>query len=186
MIRNKQFIREKVAERKKYLSGKTIADLSRKIGDRLVQTDAFQKAKCIALYYAMEDEVQTSGLIEEWFATKKIVLPVISGETIDFFTYTGKNNLMKGIWGISEPVSTELISPEDIDLFIIPGIAFDHKCNRMGRGKGYYDRYLAGINKPTIGLCFDFQLFEQIPAEIHDKKMMLVITENATVSLHHQ
>ncbi|MDR2914792.1 MAG: 5-formyltetrahydrofolate cyclo-ligase [Tannerella sp.] len=186
MTDNKQFIRKRIAEYKKHLSKETIADLSRKICNRLVQTDVFQKAKCIALYCAMEDEVQTSGLIEEWYMTKKIVLPVVSGENIFFFAYTGKNNLVKSAFGINEPVATELISPENIDLFIIPGIAFDYKCNRMGRGKGYYDRYLAGINKPAIGICFDFQLLEHIPAESHDKKMTLVITEKTTVSSHHQ
>ncbi len=186
MTDNKQFIRKKITEHKKYLSPKTIADLSQKIGDRLVQTEEFQQAKCIALYYAMEDEVQTSALIEEWFTTKKIVLPVISNENIHFFTYTGKSNLTKGVLGINEPTDTELISPKEIDLFIIPGIAFDYECNRMGRGKGYYDRYLTHIKKPTIGLCFDFQLLEHIPTEIHDKKMTLVITEKSIVSLHHQ
>jgi 5-formyltetrahydrofolate cyclo-ligase len=130
--------------------------------------------------------VQTTGLLDEWRSKKRIVLPVISGEDLHFYPYTGKENLKKGVFGISEPVSGKLIPPDQIDLFVVPGFAFDATCNRLGRGKGYYDRYLSDINKPVIGLCFDFQLIENIPCEKHDQKMTFVITESIIVSSHHQ
>ncbi len=181
MIKEKQYIRKKIAALKKGITGEVSADLSKKIWNRLIQTDVFQKGKSIALYYAMDDEVQTSGLIEEWYKKKKIVLPVVTGEDINFYAYAGKENMTKGALGISEPISSALISPENIDLFIVPGVAFDREGNRLGRGKGYYDRFLSVIDKPTIGLCYDFQLLDQIPAEPHDKKMTMIITETTLI-----
>ena len=177
MVSQKQIIREKVANLQKSLSAETVISCSELICNRLVSTDLFQKATCVALYYAIGNEVQTLGLIDEWRFEKQIVLPVISGDDMHFYPYTGKENLKKGALGIAGPVSGDIIPPENIDLFVVPGIAFDHTCNRLGRGKGYYDRYLASINKPIIGLCFDCQLVESIPYEKHDKKMTMVITE---------
>ena len=186
MINQKQNIRDTIAILKKSLSEEDVAKRSQTICDRLAQTGLFQKAKCIALYYSIGHEVQTSGLMEEWAAEKQIVLPAISAEHIHFHPYTGEKNLKKSLLGILEPASTVLIPPENIDLFVIPGIAFDFDGNRLGRGKGYYDRYLSGINKPIIGLCFDFQLFENIPWNVHDVKMTQVITENTIVSRYRQ
>lgn len=178
----KKNIRQEIAALKKQIAENTAICLSNKICSRLTQTNTFQNAGCIALYYAMKDEVQTSSLIEEWHLQKKIVLPVISGEDIHFHRYAGNNNLKMGALGILEPVSTQLVSPGDIDLFIVPGVAFDRKYNRLGRGKGYYDRFLSGIDKPTIGLCYDFQLLDHIPAEPHDKKMTMIITETVLIT----
>lgn len=156
---------------------------SMRIENRLAQTEVFQKETCIALYYAMNDEVQTSGLIDRWYKKKNLVLPVVSGENIHFYAYTGKENMIKGAFGIPEPIASAPTSPEDIDLFIIPGIAFDRKGNRLGRGKGFYDRFLAGTNKPVIGLCYEFQLLDHIPTEPHDQKMNWIITENTLIQI---
>ena len=177
----KQLIRSDISAHKKRLSSQVLSELSQKICYRLVQTEVFQNAKCIAMYYGMDDEVQTSGFIEEWSDKKRIALPVIHGNDINFHAFTGAENLTKGIFEIQEPMSGDLIPHEDIDLFIIPGVAFDRNCNRLGRGKGYYDRYLTGISKPTIGICFDFQLIDTIPAETHDIKMAMIITEKESI-----
>jgi 5,10-methenyltetrahydrofolate synthetase len=177
----KRLIRKEIAARKKNISEDLTIKLSRKICARIAQTELFQNAGCIALYYALNDEVQTSELIEEWYEKKNIVLPVTSGENINFHTYKGKESLHIGALGISEPAVSEVTQPDEIDLFIVPGVAFDRERNRLGRGKGYYDRYLAGYAKQTIGVCFDFQLIETIPSEKHDIKMDMIITEKETV-----
>ena len=182
----KQLIRKNIAAYKKNTSEETAIKLSQKICSRIMQTILFQKADCIAIYYAMSDEVRTSGLIEKWYEKKKIILPVISGENINFHTYTGKENLAKSALSINEPTSTEVVSPENIDLFIVPGVAFDRSGNRLGRGKAYYDKYLTNITKPMIGVCFDFQLIDSVPSEKHDIKMDMIITETITLSLHRQ
>ena len=173
----KQLIRTTISECKKNFSTQILSELSQKICDSLIKTDVFQNAQCIAIYYGLKDEVQTSVFIEEWCDKKRITLPVVQGNDISFHAFTGKENLNKGVFEIPEPTSGDIIPTEDIDLFIVPGVAFDRDCNRLGRGKGFYDRYLTGINKPMIGICFDFQLIDSIPAEKHDIKMTMVITE---------
>jgi len=182
MLNQKQLLRDRIIQRRQSLSPDIVAVHSKKICNRLEQTDLFKASNCVALYCAIDNEVQTSELIEAWRTKKQIVLPIISGENMFFSTYTGKENLIKGVLGIAEPISNEIVSPDSIDLFIVPGIAFDYDCNRLGRGKAYYDRYLSHTDKSIIGLCYDFQLLEQIPWEKHDKKMTFVLTESIIVS----
>lgn len=194
MLNQKQILREKITKLKQSLPEKTVTDLSGIIADRLKQTDFFQEAKCIALYYAIDNEVRISEFINEWSEKKRIFLPVIDGVNLYFYPFTGSMNLHKGTYGIPEPTdatskmricTSELqTAPSEIDLFIVPGIAFDLTCNRLGRGKGYYDRFLTGINKPIIGLGYDFQLVDHISAEIHDIKMTMIITEKNIVIRH--
>jgi 5-formyltetrahydrofolate cyclo-ligase len=186
MIHEKELVRKEINRLKRSLPDGMAADLSQKICGRLIQTDTFQKANCIALYHSVKGEVETVSLIEEWYQKKKIVLPVVSGKDLRFYLYAGKERMTTGVFGIQEPVPSEVITTEKIDIFIVPGIAFDHNCNRIGRGKGYYDRFLSGTEKPVIGLCFGFQFIEYIPTEVHDKKMTLIFTEDITVSSHHQ
>ena len=181
-MNEKQLIRKYISTEKKSLTNDTTAYLSKKICCNLIKTEEFQRADCIALYNAMQDEVQTSEIIEKWYKKKNIVLPVISDQHLFFHKYKGKDNMFSGVFGIQEPVNTEHIPAEKIDLFVVPGIAFDRNGNRLGRGKGFYDRYLSGIDKPAIGICFGFQLLEYLPFEKHDIKMNTVITENLIIS----
>jgi len=129
----------------------------------------------------LPDEVQTASFIEKWYTEKQILLPVIEGTDLSLQLYSGKHNLKTGTLGILEPSakSEEKIHPE---LIIVPGIAFDRQLNRLGRGKGYYDRLLADSEIPCIGICFHFQLFDQIPVDVHDRKMSLVITDQEIIS----
>ena len=177
----KKLVRQEIIKLKQSLSDEKAAYLSQKICCRLIQTEAFQKAECVALNHTIKGEVQTTPLIEEWYKKKKIVLPVVSGKELRFYPYTGKDNMSVGAFGIWEPLPSEAIVTEEIDLFVIPGIAFDYTCNRMGRGGGFYDRFLSTTKKPVIGLCFGFQLKEHIPVEEHDKKMTMVIAEDKII-----
>jgi 5-formyltetrahydrofolate cyclo-ligase len=213
MENEKQFIRDEINKRKQSLLYKTVACLSEKICRRLIQTEVFQNAHCIALYHSIKGEVRTIELIEEWYKKKELVLPVVSDNNMNFYPYTGKEHLISGAFNIPEPdisgticpgnispksipderplpqtgnFPAEMIPAENIDLFIVPGIAFDRECNRLGRGKGFYDAFLFGNNKPAIGLCFGFQLKGHIPTETHDRKMTMVITEDIIVSSHRQ
>ena len=178
-------LREAMALRKKEYSRTTLSELSQQIMDKLEQTDAFKKANCIALYHAIAGEVQTADFIEKWYEKKKILLPVIEGNDLRLLPYTGKGSLRSGIFGILEPATPDkeekVIDEKDIDLIIVPGVAFDRLHNRMGRGKGYYDRLLSTLSALKIGICFDFQLQNEIPVEPFDKKMDYIITENEVI-----
>ena len=111
----------------------------------------------------------------------------MEGTDVVFYRYNGDKRLKIGTFGIKEPDSdSEKIEIHDIDLFIVPGIAFDGNRNRLGRGKGFYDRILQNVKAPILGVCFDFQLFDNIPVNQQDMKMTKIITDVVTVSQYHQ
>lgn len=159
-----------------------MCDLSGKILENLERTEVFRNASCVAIYHAIPGEVQTASFIEKWYLKKKILLPVIEGDDLLLLPYTGSESLKASVFGILEPtLNGPAISEKDIDLIVVPGIAFDRERNRMGRGKGYYDRLLSTLQAPKVGICFGFQLLPSIPVEPFDKKMDLVITEKEII-----
>jgi len=157
-------------------------NLSERLFDRLEETDFFRKASSIAIYHALPGEVQTSGFIDKWHPYKQLLLPLVVENDLRLLPYKGKEHLQSGPYGILEPLNTDDEAHEkEIDLIIVPGIAFDRSFNRLGRGKGYYDRLLSGLTVPKIGVCFNFQLFDTIPTEPFDKKMDMIVTENEII-----
>ena len=95
------------------------------------------------------------------------------------------NDLSTGAYGILEPREIKIALPEDIQVAIIPGIAFDKKGYRIGYGKGYFDRLLPKMNALKIALAFDFQLLDELPREKHDVKMDMIITDKRILRLNH-
>lgn len=182
----KQALRKDMALRKKSYSKIQLSERSETILERLEQTHLFRAASRVALYHALPGEVQTAAFIEKWQDKKTLYLPVVEGDDLRLLPYLGNDRLKTGSFGILEPTEEASPTPETtagtLDLIIVPGIAFDRKNNRLGRGKGYYDRLLSEWKTPKIGICFDFQLFDEIPAEPFDRKMNLVISENETTS----
>lgn len=174
----KQKLRKEMVVRKRERSAEQLLELSSKIMNRLEETDVFKKASCVALYHAIPGEVQTSEFINRWYKSKRILLPLIVGDDLRLLLYEGAESLTEGQYGIMEPKEDCMELPdEEIDMIIVPGVAFDRDRNRMGRGRGFYDRLLARIEAPKIGICFEFQITDNIPVEPFDKKMDLVITE---------
>lgn len=182
-MEEKSILRKEIAARKKQFSSEQLNSWSEQIMEKLSTTDLFQQAHCIAIYHALPQEVQTAVFIEKWYQQKKLALPLVQGDDLLFLPYTGKDSIQKGSFGILEPIVTkdsESVESE-IDLIVVPGVAFDRQHNRMGRGRGFYDRLLSTLHVPTIGICFDFQLLAEIPTEPFDKKMDLIITENEII-----
>ena len=152
--------------------------LSAKILAALEARPAFRAANTILLYHSLNDEVDTHDFIEKWSNQKHILLPVVIGEELELRTYTGPHYLRIGAYGIEEPVGTPFTDYAAIDLAVIPGVAVDSRGNRLGRGKGYYDRLLPHM--PTtykIGICFPFQLVKEVPAEAFDIRMDEIIAQ---------
>lgn len=136
-------------------------------------------AHTILLFSALPDEVPTQQLTDELVAQGKTVLlpKVVSDTDMELRLYTGRSDLREGAFGIMEPVGEEFSHYEQIDIGIIPGMAFDAAGHRLGRGKGYYDRFLSRV--PCfykIGLCFSWQLLDHVPSEEHDIIMDEVLT----------
>ncbi len=146
---------------------------------KIESLEPFKKANTILLYWSTKNEMPTHDFVEKWKDEKIILLPSVVGNDIVLKRYT--KNLMQGSLGIWEP-DTELNFEGVLDLAIIPGVAFDRNRNRLGRGRGYYDRFLTNSICVRIGICFDFQLFDDIPANKNDKRMDLIISPNENVS----
>jgi len=136
----------------------------------------FQAAQTVLLYHSLKDEVDTHSFIQKWSNRKRILLPVVKGNYLELRVYTGPEDLKTGKFGIEEPIGFTFTDYASIDLAVIPGVAFDNKGNRLGRGKGYYDRLLPYIPAFKMGICFPFQLIEEVPADTFDVRMDLIIT----------
>ena len=133
----------------------------------------FRAASIILLYHSLPDEVHTHDFIRKWSTKKKILLPVVIGNDLELRVYTSPADLAIGAYGIEEPTGALFTDYATIDLVIVPGVAFDRDGNRLVRGKGYYDRLLPRIPSAyKVGICFPFQIVEEVPAEPFDIRMV--------------
>jgi len=135
----------------------------------------FKTAKTILLYWSCSDELPTHAIVDKWSSEKEILLPSVQDDDIQIKRYSFNQKMRKGMLGIWEPEIFENYTGK-IDLVIVPGIAFDHKKNRLGRGKGYYDRFFDHLKTVKLGVCYDFQLLNSIPARNKDVRMDKIIT----------
>lgn len=146
--------------------------MSTEITNRVLALASWQEAGTLLLYYPLTDEVDVRPLIKDAYKNgKKVLLPVVKGDELELHLYEGESSLREGAFGIMEPTGA-LFAPEnygEIELAIIPGMAFDGAGHRLGRGKGYYDRLLPQLKTARLtGICFPFQLLDEVPAEVHD------------------
>lgn len=151
----------------------------KEISKRIIDLDIFKEAKVVALYFGKGSELNTDILIKECFKQEKIVCfpKVIDDSNMKFYKVSSIYDLALGKFDIMEPTTEEIINSKDIDLMIIPGVAFDKKLNRLGYGKGYYDHYMKNNTYIKVGICFESQIAFYIPVDKHDIKMDMVITE---------
>ena len=171
MTTDKKELRVLIRQRKRQLTESRRQELSFAINSLLLQHPHVAGAEVVMLYSPLPDEVDTRLLIEKLHTTgKTIVLPAVTGDGImETRIYEGAESLSIGAYGISEPTGSAYTDYAKIDVAIVPGMAFDNKKHRLGRGKGYYDRFLA--DKPhiyKIGVCFDFQLVDEVPSGKYD------------------
>ncbi len=173
----KREIRRKVKALKSMLSMEDKISASRAVFEAVEKSPAFLLAERILMYHSLPDEVSTHEFLRKWHTKKRFFLPRVNGVNLDILPYDD-SRLELGAFHIEEPTGDELTPVEEIELIIVPGVAFDRRGNRLGRGKGFYDRLLADSRASKIGVAYDFQIVEEIPAEPHDIKMDIVITNN--------
>lgn len=150
--------------------------LSPGIWQKVEQNVRFQEARSVMAYWSMDDEVYTPDFIRKWANEKTFFLPCVRGDELEIFYYEGEEGMRSGeSFGILEPTGMRCDALEVIDLILVPGIAFDRAGNRLGRGKGYYDKILKKTTAWKMGICFDFQVLEHVPSEQHDVIMDEVI-----------
>ncbi|MGL4851552.1 MAG: 5-formyltetrahydrofolate cyclo-ligase [Phocaeicola sp.] len=182
----KNALRKQIAERKKRVSALERAEQSKVLFQQLEQHPLFKAAQTVLLYYSLPDEVATHAFVEKWSSFKQILLPVVVGDCLELRLYTSAQNLKKSQqFSIGEPTGEPFLNYTAIDLAIIPGVAFDQKGNRLGRGKGFYDRLLTHLSCHTLGVCFSFQLVDSLPTEPFDWSMDEVWTEQGAVYSSH-
>ena len=131
------------------------------------------------VYHSLPDELQTIEYLDKMLS-KELFLPKVDGDTLKIVAYD-KSRLITGAYNILEPDDNNYFPVEDIELIIIPGVAFDKQKNRLGRGKGYYDKLLSNTEAFKIGICYDFQLVDEISTDAHDIKMDIVIAPNCVI-----
>jgi 5-formyltetrahydrofolate cyclo-ligase len=181
----KKALRSELLIRRRTMSNTDWHDSSAAAQQRLIALQLFQQASCIALYAPIQHEVDTVQIFHAArSAGKGVLYPIVCGTDLRFIEISDSSQLNPGSFKIPEPCSlTDERSLETADLIVIPGVAFDLQGHRIGFGKGFYDRCLSSLMNPghLVGLCHDFQLFEQIPAERHDIRMQYVVTENRLI-----
>ena len=176
----KQKIRSKILLKLKKQEEEDRDNKSRLIKKKLFATQVFKKAKIVMFYIAFRGEVNTEEMIKEAKKIgKRITVPVCEKNrvTIRPCWLDEHAHLKEGPYGVKEPAVKKCIRLEDLDLVIVPGVAFDKKGNRLGRGKGFYDRFLSRLPEgiSSLGLAFDFQILPSIPASSHDVSVKKVI-----------
>lgn len=183
IVEQKRKLRAKVVEIKRSHSEGELQEFSEEVITTLELTVLFQQAKVILAYYSMADEVATHQLIKKHCLEKQFLLPTVNNGELVLKRYDSEESMSTSAYGIREPVGDAIPESEygKIDLVIVPGVAFDRKLHRMGRGKGYYDRLLPKIAAPRLAVCFDFQLFDNIPADQGDIKMNMIVCQNEII-----
>lgn len=171
----KKTLRQQIRALKKQHSSEELLVQSEQILQRLTAHPRFIQAEKIMLYASLPDEVQTLDFIEIWRHRKTIILPTVVGDDIIPVELAENVAFAEGDFHIPEPQNHPYTG--GFDLIVVPGMAFDTNGHRLGRGRGYYDRFLAQHpDVHTIGICFDFQLLPEIPFEAHDKTIDEVIS----------
>jgi len=150
------------------------------IVQKLINDSNIKAAKTVMTYISMGAEPNTHHFTERLLAEgKKIAAPVVFGKNMKASYITSLSNLKKSGYGALEP-SGKLFrecAPTDIDIIIVPGIAFDKNGYRVGYGGGYYDKYLPLTNAVKIGICFDFCIVDNVYAQPHDVAVDYVVTD---------
>lgn len=188
----KALIREQA--RKARVAQKDKDTLSQGIVFAFMALPAFEQARTVLFYVDAGSEVRTRHMLPQALATgKRIAVPwcVVETNQLELFLLEDMNELVEGAYRILEPredlrqVPGKVVSPQELDLVMVPGTAFDPRGGRMGQGKGYYDRLLANVRPdcPLVALAFQCQIFPEIPVADHDVFMDMILTEAQTYTV---
>ncbi len=188
---NKELLRKELLHKRNALSLKETETKSNAIFLKIIKAKEYLSAKTIMFYVAKGNEVSTTKIIQHALEHKKnVCVPKVDItkhilHAIEIKALDGE--LQKGHFGIHEPLFEEkkVMHLNNIDLIVIPGIAFDMKGHRLGWGKGYYDKFLEKHGKiHKVGLAFEFQLLQELPRDKHDIPVNMVVTEERVINVN--
>lgn len=163
----------KEAEKVFLASGKQDTETA-EIWHRVEESEQFRNAGTVLIYMDIPGEVPTGDFIRKWYSTKRIVIPRVNGELLDLCEYDPQK-MHDGYKGIQEPTAdAAIVNPDEIDLALIPGVAFTRSGARLGRGKGFYDKLLPLLICPCIGIGFSFRWVDEIPTDPWDAPLSII------------
>ena len=180
----KKTLREQLLAKRRHSSVETCLALSLEVQNRLLESAHFQKAKCLAAYSAVCNEVLTDEIARQALADgKRLVYPRVRNVSLEFVQIESPDQLSQGSFGVLEPTGAKAVPISEIDLIVVPGVAFDRCGHRLGYGRGFYDRTLAIAGKGTIcvGLAYDFQIVDLLPVSEYDQPISILMTESRTL-----
>jgi 5-formyltetrahydrofolate cyclo-ligase len=179
----KESSREAVRLRLSKLDPKWILATSKKIQDSVTGLDEFKKADVIGCYLALDTEVQTAGIIAACRkAGKRVCVPAFRPKKKDYGMswYNAGDATVMGPFGVTEPRTPQWMTPSDVDLMVVPALAFDEHGRRLGHGGGNYDRILSGFPGLSVCVAFECQRLTAVPVDEHDIDVELIVTERKT------
>jgi 5-formyltetrahydrofolate cyclo-ligase len=183
----KNNLRKNLIKKRKKLSSSKIFKNSNQIKKTLFDLNDFKNASVILFYISYNNEVYTHEMIKDALSLgKKVIVPKSNtqNQTLILSKLTSWDDLELGSYGILEPKKEKIkkTSFEEIEIIIVPGVGFDKKGNRIGHGKGYYDKLLKkSKNAFHIGLAFEYQIIDKIPVDSHDIPVDMIITEDRII-----
>ncbi|MBO4943015.1 MAG: 5-formyltetrahydrofolate cyclo-ligase [Muribaculaceae bacterium] len=177
---NKEDIRRQVRARKQMLDDNERLAAARRVFDTVRSMAAYTVARRVLLYHSLPDELSTHLFFESSPSDKIYYLPRVNGLDLEILPYD-RSRMHLGAFRIEEPDGDDTVDISDIDLVIVPAVAFDRQGNRVGRGKGYYDRLLSRSRATTIGICYDFQLFDEFDTDDFDIPVDYVVADGHAV-----
>ncbi len=186
-MKSKVHLRERILSLRNQLSADEREAKGLRIAKRLEELWEFKQAKTVLAYASFKSEVPTGMIIRKMLEQgKRVLLPVVEGKErrILPIEVRGMEDLVPGYAGIPEPRNaTQPFPQEEIELVLVPGVAFDLDGHRLGYGLGFYDRFLAGLKAslPKIGLAYEIQVLERLPAKDHDLPLTAIITEERII-----
>lgn len=183
---NKAVLRARFRDLEHNRPADKVQHASRSIHDRLIATPLFQKASCIGVYLALPTEIQTNEIIHAcWEQGATVCVPYYIPEK----KYYGMSRLDPSAplrvqkWNVREPENPEPVDPGQLDLILVPALAFDLHGVRLGHGGGHYDRLLPQVRGFRLGLAFHEQVVDALPREPHDQTVQAILTEQKWIEV---
>jgi 5-formyltetrahydrofolate cyclo-ligase len=176
----KKLVREKLLALRRQCESGICLDLSVMIQANFLETAVFSRAGCLALYSPVHNEVDTSTVAKAALSAGKcLVYPRVRQNDLEFVEVDDPGLLEPGCFDVPEPRNGRVVSPREVEVLVVPGVAFDLAGHRLGYGQGFYDRFLArssdGVER--VGFAYDFQVVETLPVLPHDQRLSMLITE---------
>lgn len=165
-------------EKRSLMKKETFLLHSQIIQQKVLQHPHYLNAQTIGIYVSLPGEVDTLSLIQESLKTYRVCVPKVIGEEMEFYEIHSLDDLKEGTFHVLEPTTNEIVLPQNIDLMIVPMLAFDDNHYRVGYGKGYYDKYFARhFTGYKLGIAFSYQKVDQISINNYDLPLDEIMTE---------